>query len=146
MQPKTVTSQHAIIIGIDPGTNTGFAVWNRPAREFMEILSCAIHQAMDRIIDYHDREGEGLFVRFEDARLRTWFGKSGQEIWKGAGSIMRDCSIWQAFLEDHEIHFASMAPRIGLTKLDAVRFEAITGWQGKTNNHGRDAAMLVYGY
>jgi len=30
--------------------------------------------------------------------------------------------------------------------VDPNRFKQWTGWEGKTNDHGRDAAMLVYGY
>jgi len=146
MLNSSLSNQHRIIIGIDPGTETGFAVWDKLDREFREINSCKIHEALRRVLEYQRNHWEELFVRFEDARLRTWFGNTGPEKWKGAGSIMRDCSIWQDFLQDNGVHFAGMAPRIGLTKMPADKFKAFTGWQWKTNNHGRDAAMLVYGY
>jgi len=32
-----------------------------------------------------------------------------------------------------------------MTKLTADQFKRITGWHGRTNEHGRDAAMLVFG-
>lgn len=139
-------TNHKIIIGIDTGTNTGFAVWNKPEKRFLEIICLKIHEAMTKVLEYHLQYGNDLFVRFEDARLLTWFGKKDPGAIQGAGSIKRDCSIWEDFLKDHEIHFASISPRAGITKLPADKFKQITKWEHKTNNHARDAAMLVYGY
>ncbi len=139
-------TNHKIIIGIDTGTNTGFAVWNKPEKRFLEIICLKIHEAMDKVLVYHREYNELLFVRFEDARLLTWFGKKDPGAIQGAGSIKRDCSIWEDFLKAHNIHFASISPRAGITKLPADKFKQVTKWEGKTNNHARDAAMLVYGY
>lgn len=134
-----------IYIGIDTGTNTGFAVWNKSERKFLEIKTMLIHEAFEKVLSYHAQHGEDLFVRFEDARLRTWFGNKSKAELQGAGSIKRDCSIWDDFLKDKKIHYASMAPKLGLTKLEPQKFQLITGWKEKTSNHSRDAAMLVYG-
>ncbi|KZS22227.1 hypothetical protein BMY_0045 [Wohlfahrtiimonas chitiniclastica] len=38
-----------------------------------------------------------------------------------------------------------VSPKSNAKKLDAERFNQLTGWIGQTNNHGRDAAMLVWG-
>lgn len=37
-------------------------------------------------------------------------------------------------------------PKNNKTKLDATKFKQITGWKERTNEHGRDAAMLCFGY
>jgi hypothetical protein len=84
-----------------------------------------------------------VFVRFEDARMRQWFGSKGVEALQGAGSIKRDCSRWEEFLTHHNIPHARIAPKANRTKLTADQFKRITGWQGRTNEHARDAAMLV---
>ena len=39
-----------------------------------------------------------------------------------------------------------VAPRRNITKVNAERFKAFTGWSKKTNEHGRDAAGLVLGF
>jgi hypothetical protein len=140
-------------IGIDTGTNTGFAVWNKADRKFVEICTVAIHEAFEKVLSYHHLYGDDLFVRFEDARLRTWFGRKVNGKWvegsvaqlQGAGSIKRDCNIWDDFLKDKKIHYASTAPKLGLTKMDPDRFKLFTGWKEKTSDHARDAAMLVFG-
>lgn len=63
----------------------------------------------------------------------------------GAGSIKRDAKIWQDFLEDGKYNFEMVAPKNNTTKLRADVFSKMTNWKDKTNEHSRDAAMLVFG-
>lgn len=132
-------------VGIDPGVNTGFAVWLPEIKQLSFVASLPIHDAMRRVDEIHRQAGEGLFVVFEDARARKWFGNSGREQLQGAGSIKRDSKIWADYLTDLRIPFAAISPQAKGAKWDAGRFKRITGWPHKTNEHGRDAALLVYG-
>jgi hypothetical protein len=131
-----------IYIGIDPGVNTGVAVWNSETKNFYCIESMTILDAMYIVNDQHI--GCKINVIIEDARQRKWFGNSGKEVLQGAGSIKRDCQIWQEFLEANEITHYWVAPKDNRTKLSSAQFKAYTGYTGKTNEHGRDAAMLVF--
>ena len=134
-----------MIVGIDPGVNTGFAVWSRAERRLTTVETLGITQAMTLIRTMADAEALHS-VRFEDARLRTWFGARGREALQGAGSIKRDCSIWQEFLSGLVgVPFLPVSPQSKGAKLDAAAFKRLTGWQGRTSEHGRDAAMLVWG-
>ena len=138
-----------IWIGIDPGTSTGLAVWNSTQKELSLMETLPIHRALKRVKKIYD-DNCGLFdimVIFEDARQRTWFGKDKNTNAKlqGAGSIKRDCSIWEDFLTDYEIPFRAVPPQKGCTKWNDKYFKMVTGWKGKTSNHSRDAAMLVFG-
>ena len=130
------------IIGIDPGTHTGFA--HLENGELFDCTSLKIHQAMRRVELIH---ASGLLdmVVYEDARLRRWFGTKGVEALQGAGSVKRDCTIWADFLADLGCTVMALAPAKGMTKLDARSFQRLTGWQWASNEHGRDAAMLVWG-
>lgn len=133
-------------IGIDPGKHTGFAVWDHDAKYLAEVATMSITQAMEKVRMMSDVLGKDnirLFV--EDARKRTWFGNTGPEVWKGAGSICRDSTIWEDFCREQSIECRMMAPARGCTKLNASKFKAITKWQGRTSEHARDAAMLVFG-
>ena len=132
-------------IGIDPGTHTGLAVWRIDAQQLWSIETMPIHKAFEKIKSMAQADGS-IIVRFEDAGLRKWFGNTGAEKWKGAGSIMRDCSIWEEFLTDLKIPFEKVAPKNNITKLRAEQFRLITGYTATTNEHGRDAAMLVFNY
>lgn len=133
-----------IWIGIDPGRNTGFAVWDDVTRSFVTIETLSIHKAMQRVLTYKDTDD--VFVIFEDARQRTWYGKGDTSAkLQGAGSIKRDCSIWEDFLKDYGIPFRAIPPIKGGTKLTESYFKMVTKWTGRTSNHARDAAMLVFG-
>ena len=136
-----------ICIGIDPGTHTGVAVWDTRERRFLSLETLPIHQALIKVMMWRDRVGHDLQVVFEDARQRIWFGKDKNTSAKlqGAGSIKRDCSIWEDFLTDYEIPFRAVPPQKGCTKWTKEYFKMVTGWKGKTSNHSRDAAILVFG-
>lgn len=128
-------------IGIDIGKNTGLAVWDE-AHQRLELLSTVlIHQAMEMVLEYHSLGTIKVFI--EDARLRTWYGDSGREKLMGAGSIRRDATIWQDFLEDKGIPYRLVAPKDNVTKLNAKQFQRLTGWNSRSTEHSRDAAGLV---
>lgn len=145
-----------IYIGIDTGVNTGFAVWDNRKRALLQVASLSIHDAMKRVRAYVDAykagEGDKVVVRVEDPRQRTWFGtermsrEEERKRLQGVGSVKRDASIWDDFLKDLGVEYEMVAPKLNVTKLTAERFKSITGWQGRTNEHGRDAAGLIYGF
>lgn len=128
------------VIGIDPGTNTGCAVCYLGNLHTVDTID--IFTALRLCEQLHKAYGYSLFVRFEDARLRKWFGKSGPEKWKGAGSIMRDCAIWEETLTALGIPFEKVAPK-DVKETTSEQFQKLTGWKGRTSIHAREAAWLV---
>ena len=130
-------------IGIDVGTHTGVAVWDKSEKRFVEIQTTSILKAMEIVKKYE--KIDIVQVRLEDARNRKWFGDSGRERLQGAGSVKRDCVIWEEFLNDRKIPYMLIAPKNNNTKLSSESFKKITGYSGRTNEHTRDAAMLVFG-
>ena len=134
-----------IYIGIDPGTHTGVAVWDSKEGRFLSLETMPIHRAMDLVRMARD-DNEAIQVIFEDARLRTWFGKGDVSAKaQGAGSVKRDCSIREDFLTDSEIPFLTTKPGNVATKVTPSWFRKLTGWEGRCSEHARDAAMLVFG-
>lgn len=138
----------AIFIGIDPGTKTGLAVWNTTGEKFTKIVTTSIVDAMQIVRRYASLVDTRLVM--EDARQRKWLPRerSNSEYrgkLMGAGSIKRDCEIWQEFADFYQIPLTLVPPRKGLTKWDAQTFARLTGWTGRTSNHARDAALLVWG-
>ena len=143
-----------IHIGIDTGTHTGIAVWDSRSQCFRAIEDVAIHKAMEMVAKYKEeaeQSGERLYVRVEDPRQRTWFGtekmirEEERKKLQGVGSVKRDASIWEGFLTDLGVWFEMVAPKRNLTKITHETFVNITKWKGRTNEHKRDAAMLVFG-
>ena len=137
-----------LVAGIDPGLHTGLAVWDTSSRQFLEIRCSGIVDAMDYLDHLRAERGIGLVV-FEDARQRTWIPRErdlaqmkGRAM--GAGSVKRDCSIWEEWCKARQVQYIASRPKNGMTKLTDAYFRGITGYDRRTNNHGRDAAMLVF--
>lgn len=126
-----------IIIGIDPGTNTGIAVWNVVEQKFEALKTMAIDEAFDLL-----REDKPEFVIFEDARLRKFFGKTGRERLQGAGAAKRDSKAWEQFLLRHRIPFRTVRAQ---RKLRHKEFVEMTGYSKRVSEHARDAGMIVFG-
>jgi hypothetical protein len=137
-----------IYIGIDPGVHTGIAVWNSAKREFVCVTTTRILNAIDIVKRYWvllQHPEKEVQVIFEDARQRRWYTGDVNAKAQGAGSIKRDCAIWEEFLKDYGIPFQAVPPSGGMTKWDESYFKAATGWTGRTSSHARDAAVLVFG-
>ena len=137
---RTGQMTYDYLIGIDPGVNTGFALWDGKA--FVEITTVDIITAINKVKNLAD--DFNVMVYYEDARLRHWFGSSGREKLMGAGSVRRDSQIWETACKVLNIPYEAIAPKQNITKLNARQFAMYTGWKGRTNEHGRDAAMLVF--
>lgn len=143
-----------ILIGIDTGVKTGYAVAmdHGTGGELEQVESLSITQAMKQIQDRINSDGkDNIFLYIEDARKRTWFGsmdarqaKSGAGVREGVGSVKRDAQIWEDWCTEQGIHFKMIHPAANATKMKAPEFKRKTGWTGRTNEHARDAAMLVF--
>lgn len=137
-----------IHIGIDTGSHTGFAVVHGGLIQRLETVP--IHKALFNVAVLDAEHPHDVIVYIEDARLRTWIPreKSNAEYrgkLMGAGSVKRDAAIWEEFCADFGIHLVKVPPKNNTTKLSADAFARITGWKGRTSEHARDAAMLVFG-
>lgn len=130
------------MIGIDPGVITGIGYFNNQGGK--SCFSTKIHRAMDWVKEQH-KNYDKIFIRVEDARQRKWFGSNSYSKSQGAGSIKRDCKIWEDFLIDNNIPHEMIHPVKGGTKIDAKLFTSITKIQTRTNEHARDAYMLIHG-
>lgn len=142
---KSSRNNYRYWIGIDSGTKTGYALWDSKEKRFLMIESMKIHVAMENIRMLEREYLDQFFIRVEDARKRNWYGERSNEKLQGAGSVKRDATIWEDFLTDIGANFEMVAPRKGLTKMKAQEFKRLTKWEFETNEHSRDAALLVYG-
>lgn len=137
-----------ILIGIDTGVKTGYAhsidgVLQSVSTESILSAQDKAHKAFEEA----QLSGIEFVVCIEDVRKRTWIDRSiGKERMKGVGSVTRDCSIWQEFCERYNIPHLLIAPANIATKRSAKDFKMITGWQGRTSEHARDAGMMIYKY
>jgi len=137
-----LSKKYDLLIGIDPGKNTGFAIVSHGMLGF--VGSVMIHQAF-AIIEGYIETGMKIKVYIEDSRnVSRAFGGAAKA--QGAGSIKRDCNIWEDYLIDSGIDYQFIRPgKRSNLKMESSAFAKLTGWKGRTNSHGRDAAMLVFG-
>jgi hypothetical protein len=99
---------------------------------------------MSRTLEFvvhYGKENVCLFI--EDARQRTWF-TGGREKAQGVGSVKRDAQIWEDWCKEQELNYLMIHPAANATKTKADVFKKRTGWIERTNEHARDAAMLVF--
>jgi len=132
------------VIGIDPGTLTGFALYDKEAKTLTAVMTVKVHEAFE-LVRRMKADGFKIHVRVEDARKRKWYGPGSNAKQQGAGAIKIQCKQWEEFLKSEGISFDLVSPAQIKTKVDARKFKMITGWTARTSNHGRDAAMMVYG-
>ena len=67
-----INNPYKIIVGIDPGKHTGFAVWDKSAKKLLSVETLLIHQAMKKVLDLHLEHGNSLFVRFDPKKSLGW--------------------------------------------------------------------------
>jgi hypothetical protein len=91
-----------------------------------------------------------MLVICEDARLRRSFGrmdklqaKYGAAVREGAGAAKRDAKIWDDYLRSLGVPYLMRKP--AATKYDAQTFARMSAWPDRTNEHQRDAGMIVLG-
>lgn len=147
-----MNKKYAYVIGIDTGVHTGVATWNVATRKFELIKTTAIHNALLYVKQMYETHGGSVLVRIEDARLRTWYQSNyktrdeERKMLQGVGSVKRDAKIWEDFLTDIGIPFEMTHPKNSITKVNPLKFKALTNYDKRTSEHSRDAAMLVIGY
>tara|TARA_Y100001951_G_C11295119_1_gene275012 strand:- start:335 stop:808 length:474 start_codon:yes stop_codon:yes gene_type:complete len=144
--------QQVVYIGIDPGTDTGFAsITPYAITTVKKAFTVKIHEAM-MLLKYIVRDYPRVHIRVEDARKRKKYGKNHAAKLQGAGSIKRDCSIWEDFIESLKkthpgvITVEFLHPQKGSTKINSTVFKKMTGLTGRYSNHARDAYMLIHDY
>lgn len=138
-----------IFIGIDPGVKTGIAAMYSESKihrcETLNILHAM--EFIKKNIKYDALDGfEPHHIFIEDARLCKYFGKHGDAARQGVGYVKAHCAIWEDFCNMYRFKYTMIDPRHNkMKKINDDQFKSITGWKGRTSEHARDAAMLIYG-
>jgi hypothetical protein len=137
-----------LVIAIDPGTHTGLAIWSMTEKQLLDVYSTDMFTAQSEIESL--ATGHDIFLVLEDAHMmKRRPGPNSAARAQGAGSVKRDCALWRSWAAKRKIPLYRRAPGVApgasIVKWRAEPFREYTGWQGDTNSHGRDAAMMVYG-
>lgn len=140
-----------IHIGIDTGTHTGIAVWvpkdndDYQPEKRGKLIQVECHDFWQAVeIVNICRDCQAVTLHIEDARLAKFWKDADSARAQGAGSVKRDAAMWEGFAKHFNIPYVLHRPKMG-AKIDADAFKRLTGWQGRTNEHSRDAGMMVFG-
>ena len=134
-----------LIIGLDPGSSTGVAVFEDGR---LSRLITIDPSSIGRILEGQEPDR----VIFEDSRLQshTWTQAKTRaaalKMARNVGEIDAWCKLIVATCERLSIAAHGISPLHKGKKLDAAQFAAATGWAGKSNQHERDAAMVAWKY
>lgn len=135
-----------LILGIDPGADTGVAVFEDGALSRLITIE-PMH--IGRLLDGHNPER----VIFEDIRLQShvWVKAKTRaaavKIGRNIGEVDAWCKLIVAECSERGIPAHGISPKVKGAKIEKQdEFNRITGWTGKSNQHERDAAMCALPY
>ena len=133
------------VIGIDPGVNTGMAVYEDG--ELVSLQTIEPHQIGLILSQY---QVQPLFLVFEDSRLQShvWLPSQSKgvaaNIARKVGMVDAWCYLIERVCEDYNIAYMRVSPKAKGMKVDAELFKKVTRWDKRSNQHERDAAMIAW--
>lgn len=135
-----------VTIGIDPGKDTGYAVYSVPERKLIEVISTDFWDAFTRVKLWTPERVAVVIVEVPSTK-HVWHGeaanvKANQRMGLNVGMAIREGQLLADGLRKVGFNVRTVHPR---GKVDSIKFKNFTGWTYRTNQHGRDAAMLCYG-
>ena len=134
-------------VGIDTGKNTGLAVWDSEKKRFDLIKPCDFHDCIYAIVGNYPPRYTVIRVELSQTKAVWHKGKrtdmkKNNTIAVNVGMVRRESELMLEMLTMAGYKVIPVKPS---GKIDANVFEKITGYKGRTNQHTRDAAMMVYG-
>lgn len=133
------------VLGIDPGANTGIAVFK--AGSLWKLETIEPHQ----IADYLAKAMPSRVI-FEDSRLTSFMFNqvksrpAALKMARNVGEIDAWCRVITSVCAELDIPAHGISPAGKGAKVNVEAFARITNWPLKSNQHERDAAMCAWKY
>lgn len=135
----------ALILGIDPGTNTGLAtIKDGRLTALRTIAPLQLHDVIREIAPER--------IVLEDSRLQSFVWTTtgtkaaAAKMARNLGEIDAWCKLIVAVCEQLGVACHSISPAGKGRKIDAADFKRITAWAKSSNQHERDACMVAWPY
>lgn len=138
-----------IIIGIDPPK--GLALWDTESRKFIKIETVEFWDIIHEISTLKDAGKIAVVVEAPQVNKPTFYrrgtnARAMSRISQNVGSNKRDSVLIIEYCARVGVKCIPVPPRRkNSTKHSPELFSRWTGWTGRTSEHGRDAAALVFG-
>ena len=135
------------VLGIDPGENTGFASYEDG--KLVDLWTLNPLDAIGYLSRTREEKQENILFIMEDSRLQTvnYLGiKENKSVIFTIGrrvvTVDGLCALYEAAIGKNKL--IKLSPLQKGSKLGADYFKSMTGWDGKTNQHCRDAATVSW--
>lgn len=138
------------VLGLDPGLSTGLAGYDPEADALSFVASARPLAVLPQLARW---AGAGLILGayVEDSRSLPIYARNRDadrgtrdRIARSVGRVDALTDLYLATLDDLGVPTACVEP-VRAAKWDSERLLRLTGYDRPTNEHGRDAARLVYG-
>jgi len=133
-----------MIIGIDPGKQTGICFINEN-KNILDLYTTYFWGAADLIYTFGHKDC--VFILEKPQSKNVWHKakdkRQAKIIGANVGSVYREAELLEELLKQRGCKYKTVHPQ---GKINAENFKKITGYEGKTNQHERDAAMLCWVY
>lgn len=136
-----------LVVGIDPGVQTGWCVYNVLYNEIDEADTITFWEVHHRVVAYNTKQV--FFIVEDPAQNRPTFDKGERDpkkrekISQNVGSNKREATLLIEGLRG--LGFCVVEVKPEGSKWTSRYFRGITGFEGRVSQHVRDAARLVWG-
>lgn len=133
------------LLALDPGVNTGLAVfWDGKLVSLDTVTPYGLIEYLHEYLAGYD------LLAIEDSRCQSaLFSTKNEKVQAKALKIARDvgridalCALVSEACRAKGVAHVAISPLSKGAKLNAAEFKAVTGWEGKSNAHERDSAMV----
>lgn len=134
-----------VVMCLDPGANTGVAMYIGGKLATLNTIDPSQ-------IQNHISEFRPDMVIYEDSRLQSNVFTSSSvrslaakmKVARNVGEIDAWCKLIVSVCGWHQTPAHGISPKNKGAKIGAKNFALATGWEGRSNQHERDAAMLFH--
>lgn len=148
--PPDTASAPRVVVGIDPGTNTGLATLDAQTGAVLAVGSAGPLDTV-RQLEALARAGRLAGAYVEDARGLPVYARHGganrgqrDRIARSVGQVDGLTGLFVDLLESLDVPVQTVEPSRA-PKWSAETAARVTGWTARCNVHGRDALRIVYG-
>jgi hypothetical protein len=157
---KNPDIQRQYLIGIDPGVSTGICLYDRDSKRICELKTTDFWNGFDWVLEnaapgtteiiIEAPVKSAMYARQEGNAAKGGKGY-GNRMMSNAASNAREAELLADGLERANFKVHRVRPKRHKSadgssgKISAAEIKEETGYEASTNQHTRDAIMLVYG-
>ncbi|MCB1757517.1 MAG: hypothetical protein KDJ38_18490 [Gammaproteobacteria bacterium] len=133
------------LVCIDPGVKTGIALYDYDDRKIKHVTTKEFWGAHDYVVGHFTPAEVLILIESSESNGFMWNAKgqgvrAAVRVARSVGQNNREASLLQQRLTMLGYRCALVKPKN--TKKSAAYVAKLSGWNGKTNEHNRDAIMM----